>query len=90
MTRFRNPSLQRAIEIVGSQSKLAKMIGVRSQAAISRALLGEVKLSAELAVAVEAATAGQVPRWQLRPDLWAAPWSTYSLPEPEQKQEARA
>lgn len=90
MNKQRHPSLQRAIDLVGSQSKLAKLVGVRSQSAISRALLGEARLTAELAVAVEAATEGRVPRWELRPDLWAPPWPPYPMPsQPMAIEEAR-
>ena len=68
-----NPDISAAIEIVGSQAKLADAIGVRQQT-ISKLLLGQrSKVSAEIAVGIHNATAGRVPKWQLRPDLFEAP-----------------
>lgn len=55
----------------GSQMKLAVAAGV-SQNAIWSAKRSR-RFSAELALKIEKATNGAVPRWRLRPDLWAAP-----------------
>jgi DNA-binding transcriptional regulator YdaS (Cro superfamily) len=68
-----NPDICAAIEIVGSQAKLADAVGVRQQT-ISKLLLGQRnKVSAEIAVGIHDATAGKVPKWRLRPDLFEAP-----------------
>lgn len=63
--------LRRAIEIKGSQGKLAKAAGV-SQTSIWKALQAE-RVSAELAVMIDRATGGEVGKHQLRPDLFDAP-----------------
>lgn len=63
--------IDEAIAILGSQTKLAAAVGV-SQPAITKArAVGRV--SAALAVKIEAATKGRVPCWRMRPDLWAPP-----------------
>jgi len=61
----------RAIEHCGSEAKLAAAAGV-SQPAIHKAK-NAARVSAELAIKIEAATDGVVPRWQMRPDLWDRP-----------------
>lgn len=67
------PEISAAIEIVGSQAKLADAIGVKQQT-ISKLFTGERKrVSAEIAVGIHNATSGKVPKWVLRPDLFDAP-----------------
>ncbi len=70
---FENPLIAEAIEVAGSQERLADLCKV-TQPAISKAL-GSSRVSADLAVAIERATGGAVPRWRLRPDLWSQPTS---------------
>lgn len=66
--------LHRALEIVGSQHKLVEAIGrIRSQAQISRMVLGQAPMSPDVAKAIEAATDFQVRRWELLPDVWDPP-----------------
>ena len=63
-------ALARAIEIVGSQDKLAAKLNV-SQPLISYWLLRSRKgVTAEWCAAIERATDGQVTREQLRPDIF--------------------
>ncbi len=62
--------IQKAIKLAGSEAKLGKACG-RSQHAIWYAKTKN-KVSAELAIAIEAATGGQVTRSDLRPDLYGA------------------
>lgn len=70
-----NPLIRAAIDIVGSQTKLADAIGVRQQT-ISKLLLGQrEKISGEIAVGIHQATSGAVPKWKVRPDLFEAPVS---------------
>jgi DNA-binding transcriptional regulator YdaS (Cro superfamily) len=57
--------LKTAIEMYGSEEKLARACGV-SQAAISKAKGKPV--SPNLATRIHRATNGKVPRWELRPD----------------------
>lgn len=59
----------RAIALAGSEAKLGRAAGV-SQNAIWQAKK-RAHVSAELAVAIEKATSGQVSRRELRPDLFA-------------------
>lgn len=62
------PLLDAAIAIAGSQPKLAAACGVTQQAIWKAKKAGRV--SGELAVAIEKATKGAIPRSRLRPDLW--------------------
>ena len=62
-------ALQKAINIAGSQTKLAKKLKV-TQTAVSHWLTRNKRIPAERAVAVEKATGGQVTRRDLRPDLY--------------------
>lgn len=64
MTEF----IKSAIEIAGSQKKLADACGV-SQVAVSKWFRGG-DIRAEHAIAVEKATDGKVTREQLRPDIF--------------------
>lgn len=67
-----NP-VQRAIVIAGSERKLAEAACV-SQPAINKAKrVGRV--SAKLAKKIDEVTNGQVPRWELCPDVFDAPAS---------------
>lgn len=63
--------LKEAISLAGSEAKLGEAAGYSQNAIWSAKRAGRV--SADLAVAIEAATSGKVPRWRLRPDLWSAP-----------------
>lgn len=63
--------IQAAITILGSEAKLGTACGV-TQGAIWKAKRAG-RVSGELAVKIEHATKGSVPRWRLRPDLWDAP-----------------
>lgn len=58
-----------AVEIVGSQPKLAARIG-RSQQQIWALMNTAEKISAEDAIGIHIATAGEVPASSMRPDLW--------------------
>lgn len=60
--------LRRAIDHAGSQGKLAKAAGV-TQTSIWKALQAE-RVSAELAIRIERATANVVTAHELRPDLF--------------------
>lgn len=66
MSHFRNHILK-AVEIAGSQQKLADMIGCTQQQ-ISY-LLGAKSISAEMAIKIERATGGAISFATLRPDL---------------------
>lgn len=63
--------IQAAITLLGSEAKLGAACGV-TQGAIWKAKTAG-RVSGELAVAIEKATKGAVPRWRLRPDLWDTP-----------------
>ncbi len=63
--------IERAIELRGSEAKLARDCGV-TQPAIWKAKTTE-KVSPELALAIHRATDGVVPASALRPDLWSRP-----------------
>lgn len=64
-------AIQRAVDIYGSEAKLAAAVGV-SQPAVSKAKLSG-KISGPLAIAIHRATNGDVPGNELRPDLWLLP-----------------
>jgi DNA-binding transcriptional regulator YdaS (Cro superfamily) len=61
-------ALQRAVAITGSQSELARRIGVR-QGYVWKWLRSK-KVPAERCAAIERATGGAVTREQLRPDIF--------------------
>lgn len=69
MQAFRE-HIERAVQIKGSQEKLAEAAGC-SQQAISF-LLNEAKsITPEMALAIDRATDGQISKFVLRPDLAA-------------------
>ena len=59
-------ALDRAIEKVGSQTKLAELLGVRKQAIAK----WRIRIPAERVLGIEAATGGHVSRHELRPDIY--------------------
>jgi DNA-binding transcriptional regulator YdaS (Cro superfamily) len=61
--------VQKAIKILGSQTALAKALGI-SQQGISYLLRHTSKPTAEMAKRIEKVTKGKVTRSQLRPDLY--------------------
>lgn len=64
--------IEKAIEIAGSQTKLAEACGVKQQSIWQAKDAGRV--SAELALLIERAVAGKVTARELRPDLpWPSP-----------------
>ena len=70
-------AVKRAVEIIGSQVKLAAAAGCAQQT-ISDIISGRRTLSAELAVAISRATDGRVSREDLRPDIFGDPASSES------------
>lgn len=72
MKRLLGTPIHIAVAIAGSQAKLARKIGLTQQQ-VSRLARGKHKVKAEVAIAIETATSGSVPRWRLRPDIWPAP-----------------
>lgn len=63
--------IQAAVDLLGSQAKLATAMGC-SQQQIAY-LLRAPRISAEMAAAVHSATDGKVPKHKLRPDVFEAP-----------------
>lgn len=63
-----NP-LQKAIKLAGSQAELARRIG-KKQAHIWNWLHRDKIVPAEAVLSIEAATEGQVSRYDLRPDIF--------------------
>ncbi|MDF7650777.1 helix-turn-helix domain-containing protein [Erwiniaceae bacterium L1_54_3] len=63
-----NEAIKQAIEIVGSQQKLAVACKVK-QPSVWAWLHGKKKVSAENAKRIENATGGEIPAYQIRPDL---------------------
>ena len=61
--------IRRAVEIVGSQQRLAEACGVRQQH-VWDWMHRDKRLPAERAIQIERATAGRVTLHQLRPDLY--------------------
>jgi DNA-binding transcriptional regulator YdaS (Cro superfamily) len=62
-------ALKRAIDILGSQTKVAEVVGV-SQPSVSYALHEADDVPAEWCLPIERATKGEVTRHQLRPDIY--------------------
>ena len=67
-----NP-IKRAVESIGSQSGLAKALGV-TQPTVSEWARGDRPVPIERCVEIEQATGGAVMRWDLRPDDWHRIW----------------
>lgn len=67
--RKKNPAVARAIEKFGTQTELARRIGV-GQNVISYWLWEAKQVPPKRAVQLEAVTGGEVTRKELRPDLW--------------------
>lgn len=65
----KHPEIEQAIEIAGSQPRLAELTGI-SQQHISKMLRGQRHVSADVALAIERATEGKIGRSRLRPDYW--------------------
>ena len=63
--------IRRAVELAGSQRALAEKIGL-SQQGISYLLNDAPQVSAEIALAIDRATNGQVRKEELRPDIFEA------------------
>ncbi|EOV8836299.1 helix-turn-helix domain-containing protein [Cronobacter dublinensis] len=63
-----NEYIAKAIEIAGSQAKLAKQVGV-SQVSVCRWLNNKKKVAPEHVIAVVQATGGIIKPHQIRPDL---------------------
>ena len=82
MSTFR-PFIEEAVRLKGSQQKLAEAIGC-SQQQISYLLQRADRISGEMAIAVERATAGAISRHDLRPDMFgSAPRRAVSTSSPE-------
>jgi DNA-binding transcriptional regulator YdaS (Cro superfamily) len=62
-------ALERAVAIVGSQSALARKLGLK-QAHIWNWLNKTKRVPGEAVLGIEAATDGKVTRTELRPDLY--------------------
>ncbi|KAB0573401.1 YdaS family helix-turn-helix protein [Brucella pituitosa] len=64
--------VSKAVELKGSQAKLAEEMGC-SQQQVSYLLKYATSISAEMALAIDKATKGAVPRYALRPDIYGQP-----------------
>jgi DNA-binding transcriptional regulator YdaS (Cro superfamily) len=64
--------LQRALKILGSQSAIARAIGIRQQT-VSEVFLDGRQAPAKWCIPLERATDGKVTRHELRPDLYPEP-----------------
>lgn len=62
-------ALEKAIRVVGGQTELAKRLGKR-QGHVWAWLNRDKKVPAEMVLPIERATAGEVTRHELRPDLY--------------------
>ena len=61
--------IEKAIELAGGTSALAKLIGVNSPQVVSN-WVARKRVPPKYCAAVERATEGQVTRQDLRPELW--------------------
>ena len=68
-------ALQKAIEIVGGQTALARHLGLK-QPHIWQWLNVSKRVPAEFVLEIERATAGRVSRHELRPDIYPEKQST--------------
>lgn len=63
-----NTAILRAVEVAGSQTRLAQLVGCSQQAVAKWIVRG--RAPAERVLSIEAATNGAVTRHDLRPDLY--------------------
>ena len=64
-----NEKIKKAVEVVGSQKKLAMLIGC-GQTFVSQMLSGDRPVPPGKAIPIEHATNGKVSRHELRPDIY--------------------
>lgn len=64
--------IQRATKLVGSQTDLAKALGLKSQSQISQWLRGRRPVPPKWCIRIETVTGGAVTRYQLRPDVFGS------------------
>ena len=81
-------ALERAVEIAGGQSALARKLGLK-QANVWHWLNRAEHVPAEQAIAIEQATGGAVTRAELRPDLFADPAAISAAVSPEDQDRAQ-
>jgi len=65
------PLVEEAIALAGSEKKLGDLTGYSQNAIWDAKRRGRV--TGEMAARIDRATAGAVPKWKLRPDLFDAP-----------------
>lgn len=82
-------ALERAIDMVGGQSQLARLLGVK-QANVWHWLKKADRVPGEFVLAIETATGGQVTRHDLRPDLYPDAQASDALPEIAEEEVWRA
>ncbi|MDH3232223.1 MAG: helix-turn-helix domain-containing protein [Alphaproteobacteria bacterium] len=70
---MKNPALNRAITVVGSQSELARKIGSTQQMVSFWLKKSKSGTPAQFCLAIEKATGGEVTCHDLRPDVYPAP-----------------
>lgn len=63
-----NQAIKKAIEVLGSQQKLAEVCGVK-QPSVWAWLHNKAKVSPEHVVHIERVTNGEIPGYMIRPDL---------------------
>lgn len=63
-------SLDRAIEVCGSQAELARRIGLKQQYVNNWKERSNGRVPGEHCIKIELATAGAVTRYELRPDVF--------------------
>lgn len=80
----KNPLVELAIQIAGSQAKLAALIGGRVKQQHVQLWLYMPQVPASRAIQIEIATNGVVSRHELRPDLWPPP-PGFEPPPPEDR-----
>lgn len=68
-------AIRKAVTLAGGQTALARRLGV-SQGLVWQWCEGLLKVTAERCASVESATAGEVTRLMLRPDVFGAPPAT--------------
>ncbi|WP_414617122.1 transcriptional regulator [Zhongshania sp.] len=67
----KNPLIIKASNIVGSQTELAKRIGMKKQF-LSQLAKGERPVPSRWGIPIERATAGQVTRYELCPEVFGS------------------
>jgi len=84
-------AIERSVSSAGTQAELARRVGV-TPSMVNQWIKGVRPVPVDKCASIERATAGDVRRWDLRPDDWHLIWpelvGTEGSPEPKATEQA--